>query len=89
TRIETRWDGPGTLRVSVDGGRFMRSLIEEIYPVAAEAQREGARVDAPGFIAEVTRADARGAQALAFHFRSTAQPPVVLDMQNGRAVRVR
>ncbi|MBI5822314.1 MAG: glycosyltransferase family 39 protein [Verrucomicrobia bacterium] len=89
TRIETRWDGPGTLRVSVEGGRFMRSLIEEIYPVAAEAQREGARVDAPGFIAEVTRADARGAQALAFHFRSTAPPPVVLDMQNGRAVRVR
>ncbi|MCX6908476.1 MAG: glycosyltransferase family 39 protein [Verrucomicrobia bacterium] len=89
TQIETRWDAADTLRVSVEGGRFMRSLIEEVYPAAAEVQRQGARVDTPRFAAEVTRADSGGVQAMAFRFRSTNPPPVVLDMQQGRAVRVR
>ena len=89
TRIETRWDAADTLRVSVEGGRFMRSLIEEVYPVAAEAQRQGSLVDTPRFTAEVTRADSGGVQALAFRFRSMNLPVVVLDMQQGRAVRVR
>jgi len=89
TRIETRWDAADTLRVSVEGGRFMRSLIEEVYPAAAKVQRQGALVDTPRFTAEVTRADSGGVQALAFRFRSTNPPAVVLDMQQGRAVRVR
>ncbi|MBI5685128.1 MAG: glycosyltransferase family 39 protein [Verrucomicrobia bacterium] len=89
TRIESRWNGLETLRVSIEGGRFMRSLTEEVYPAAAEAQRQGARVDTPGFTAEVVRADAGGVQTLAFRFRSTDPPPMVLDMQNGRAERVR
>ena len=89
TRTETRWDGPETLRVSVEGGRFMRSLIEEVYPAAAEAQRAGARIETPRFTAEVVRADAGGVQELAFHFRSTDPPPVVLNMRNGQAIRVR
>jgi hypothetical protein len=89
TRIENRWDGPGTLRVSIEEGGFMRSLVEEVYPAAAEAQRQGARVEAPRFTAEIVRADARGVRELAFRFLSTDRPPLVLDMQHGRAVRVR
>ncbi|MCX6909300.1 MAG: hypothetical protein NTY01_14840, partial [Verrucomicrobia bacterium] len=89
TPIETRWDGPGTLRVSIEGGRFMRSLTEEVYPAAAEAQRQGARIETPRFTAEVVRADEGGVRELAFHFCSTDPPPVVLNMGNGRAVRVR
>jgi len=89
TRTETRWDGSETLRVSIEGGRFMRSLIEEVYPAAAEAQRQGARIETPRFTAEVVRADEGGVQELAFHFRSTDPPPVVLNMRNGQTIRVR
>jgi len=89
TRIENRWDGPGMLRVIIEEGGFMHSLVEEVYPAAAEAQRQGARVETPRFTAEVVRADAGGVRELAFHFRPTVPPPLVLDMQHGRAVRVR
>ena len=85
----TRWDGPDTLRVGIEGGRFMHSLIEDVYPAAPEAQRAGARIDMPRFTAEVVRADAGGVQELAFHFHSTDKPWVVLDMRNGRAIRLR
>jgi len=34
------------------------------------------------------RADAGDVRELTFRFRSTDPPPVVLDMQQGRAVRV-
>ncbi len=89
TQTWTRWDGPDTLRVGIEGGRFMRSLIEDIYPAAPEAQRAGARIDMPRFTAEVVRADAGGVQELAFHFHSTDKPRVVLDMRNGRAIKLR
>jgi hypothetical protein len=89
TRIAARWEGPATLRVSIEDGRFMRSLTEEVYPAAAEAQRTGTRVEMARFTAEVVRADAGGVQELAFHFRSTDGPPLVLDMQHGHAVRLR
>jgi Dolichyl-phosphate-mannose-protein mannosyltransferase len=89
THIWTRWDGPDTLRVGIEDGRFMHSLIEDIYPAAPEAQRAGAHVDMPQFTTEVVRADAGGVQELAFHFHSTDKPRVVLDMSNGRAVRLR
>ena len=84
-----RWDGSDTLRVGIEGGRFMHSLIEDVYPAAPEAQRAGARMEMPRFTAEVVRADAGGVQELVFHFHSTDKPWVVLDMRNGRAIRVR
>lgn len=89
TRTETRWDGPETLRVNIEGGRFMRSLVEEVYPPATEAQRQGARIETPQFTAEVVRADKNGVQELAFRFRSTDPPPLVLNMRNGQAIRLR
>jgi hypothetical protein len=88
TQIKSRWDEPGTLRVDIEGGRFMRSLIEEVYPPAAEAKRQGARVETPKFTAEVVRADAGGVEELAFHFQPAEPPPLVLDMQNGRTMRI-
>lgn len=89
TQTWARWEGPDTLRVGIEGGRFMRSLIEDIYPAALEAQRAGARIDTPRFTAAVVRADAGGVQELIFHFHSTDKPWVVLDMRNGQATKVR
>ncbi|MBI5394651.1 MAG: glycosyltransferase family 39 protein [Verrucomicrobia bacterium] len=88
TTIHARWDGPASLRVNIEGGRFMRSLIEEIYPVAAAVQKTGAKVETARFTAEVARADAAGVQELAFRFRD-GERPVVLDLRNEKVARVR
>jgi len=88
TRTEARWEGADTLRVRIEGGRFMRSLIEDIYPSAAAIQKTGARVEMPRFTAEVTRADDGGVQELVFRFRHGGERPVVLDLRNGRVARV-
>jgi hypothetical protein len=88
TQTEARWEGVDTLRVSIEGGRFMRSLIEDIYPSAASVQKTGARVEMPRFTVEVARADDDGVQELVFRFRHGGERPVVLDLRNGKVVRV-
>lgn len=88
TRTTARWDGPATLRVGIEGGRFMRSLIEEIYPASAAAQKTGTRVETAGFAAEVVRADAAGVQEMVFHFRDAVSRPLVLDLHDGGARRL-
>jgi hypothetical protein len=66
----------------------MRSLIEEIYPASAAAQKTGTRVETAGFAAEVVRADAAGVQEMVFHFRDAVSRPLVLDLHDGGARRL-
>jgi hypothetical protein len=88
TRTEAQWEGADTLRVRIEGGRFMRSLIEDIYPSAAAVQKTGARVEMARFAAEVARADDDGVQELVFRFRHGGERSLVLDLRNGKAARV-
>ncbi len=85
--VETTWESPDVLRVQIRGGRFMRSLIEQIYPAAPIAQTPGGRVETPRFTAEVVAADADGVETLRFRFQPGAKR-IVFDLQGGRVRRL-
>lgn len=89
TTVRNHWDAPDRLRVGIDGGGYMRSLIEEIYPCAPSLQKEGARLQLARFSAEVLRADEAGVKELVFQFNPRATSPrTVLDLAYGRVRRL-
>ena len=84
-RTEAVWEDGDTLRVRIEGGRFMKSLVEEIYPASPSVQKPGTRVENHRFSAEVTRADAQGVQEIVFRFKPSAKyPRIVLDVGGGQ-----
>lgn len=89
TVVRTHWDAPDRLRVGIDGGGYMRSLIEEIYPCDPSLQKEGARLQLARFSAEVLRADDTGVKELVFQFNPrTTSPRAILDMAHGQVRRL-
>ncbi len=85
--VDAVWEAPDVLRVRIRGARFMRSLIEGIYPAAVVAQTVGGRVETTRFTAEVVEADADGVECLRFRFHGGGKP-IVIDLQGGRARRL-
>ena len=85
--VETQWESPDVLRVQIRNGRFMHSLIEQIYPAADAAQVTGTRIEMEHFTAEVVAADADGVETLRFHFKP-GWKRVILDLQGGRVKKL-
>jgi short-subunit dehydrogenase len=80
------WDDVNTLRISIEKGRFTRSTIEQIvsgiYPMTA-----GQTFRMKGFTAEILKADARGVQAVRFHF-APGSARLFFDLRRGNVRRL-
>ncbi len=86
-QVDAVWESPDVLRVDIQNGRFMRSLIEQTYPAADAAQKIGARIETANFRAEVVDADTDGVKTLRFYFQP-GRERIVFDLQGGKVKRL-